>query len=72
MNNNFFEYAKLAQRIIIVVLTVALLSVMKVVSLEIKEMRTELSKARISIDAMKTETQRLSDEINKGIKIKLW
>ena len=72
MSNNFFEWVKLGQRIIMVVLTIGLLLVMLRASGEIRDMRTELIRSRISIDSMKSEIGRLTNEINKGIKFRIW
>lgn len=60
------------QRLLMVILTIAVLFCMIHVGDEIVTMRNELEKARTTIEQMKTEITNLTTEIHKGIKIRFW
>ena len=70
--NKNIEIFKIIQRVIMVILTVIMIISLVKLGNNILIMREELQKARIGIDTMKIEISRLTDEINKGIKIRFW
>jgi hypothetical protein len=71
-NPMYVELFHIAQKVVMVVLTVGVLMSMLHVGNEIVTMRDELKKARATIETMKTTIDNLTAEIHKGIKIRLW
>jgi len=68
----FFEWGKLIQRVVMIILTIALVLVMRTASYEIRDMRTELAKLNIQIDVLKTKADEIQKEVQKGIKLRFW
>lgn len=68
----FFEWVKLVQRVIMVILTIGVLITMIHVGNKIDRMRMELNEAGVTINAMKDKISDLTTEISKGFKIRLW
>lgn len=78
----FFEWFKLTQRIIMVILTVALLLVLRTASYEIQDLKNEIrnvanisERALITANEIRTEINQQIEEIQKyGVKlnVKLW
>ena len=70
--NKNIEIFKIVQRVLMVLLTVGLLFTMVHVGNEIVTMRNELTKCRATIETMKTEITKLTTEINKGLRIRIF
>ena len=80
--STFFEWCKLGQRIVMVILTIALLFVMRTASYEIQDLKKEIKniaeiseRALITANEIRVEVNQQIDEIQKygvNFHLKLW